>query len=165
MTSTTSLAKIGQVAAADLQPGKVFLPFHQGHSEQKRPSRGVEYNLPEDHVPTVIARCQTREDVQLAVRAARAHGLAISVHGAESLSTGRVLKRARMVIDLSAMRRVAVDPATKVAGGATVQRCGCGGRRARTNACHRQSRHRRLGWRDACRRVRAAARTLWSRRR
>src|SRR5262245_26892337 len=75
MTSTTSLAKIGQVAAADLQPGKVFLPFHQGHSEQKRPSRGVEYNLPEDHVPTVIARCQTREDVQLAVRAARAMAL------------------------------------------------------------------------------------------
>ena len=123
MTSTTSLAKIGRGAAADLQPGKVFLPLHQGHSEPARRSHGVEYHLPEDHLPTVIARCQTRQDVQLAIRTARTHGLAISVRGGDSGSIGRVLKRGGMVIDLSAMRHVAVDPATRVAivaGGATV---------------------------------------------
>jgi hypothetical protein len=123
MTSTTSLAKIGRAAAADLQPGKVFLPFHQGQSEPERSSCGVEYHLPEDHLPTVIARCRTRQDVQLAVRTARTHGLTISVCGTESDSIGRVLKRGGMVIDLSAMRHVAVDPATRVAivaGGATV---------------------------------------------
>ena len=122
MTSTTSLAKIGRVAPADF-PGKVFLPFHQRHSEPERPSHGVEYHSPEDHLPTVIARCQTRQDVQLAIRTARAHGLAISVCGGESDSIGRVLKRGGMVIDLSDMRHVAVDPATRVAivaGGATV---------------------------------------------
>jgi hypothetical protein len=71
--------------------------------------------LPEDHLPTVIARCQTRQDVQLAIRTARTHGLAISVRGGDSGSIGRVLKRGGMVIDLSAMRHVAVDPATRVA--------------------------------------------------
>jgi hypothetical protein len=91
MTSTTSLAKIGRVAAADLQSGKAFLPLRQGHSEPGRPSHGVEYHLPGDHLPTVIARCQTRQDVQLAIRTARAHGLAISVRGGESDSIGRAL--------------------------------------------------------------------------
>ena len=146
MTTITSLAKIGRAAAADLQPaiqgqvsqgqvfqgqvfqgqvfqGQVFLLSHEGHSELKLGSNGAEDHLPEDHLPTVIARCETRQDVQLAIRTARAHGLAISVGGGESDSIGRVLKRGGMVIDLSAMRHVAVDPATRVAivaGGATV---------------------------------------------
>ena len=146
MTTITSLAKIGRAAAADLQPaiqgqvsqgqvfqgqvfqgqvfqGQVFPPSHEGHSELKLGSNGAEDHLPEDHLPTVIARCETRQDVQLAVRTARAHGLAISVSSGESGPIGRVLKRGGMVIDLSAMRHVAVDPATRVAivaGGATV---------------------------------------------
>jgi hypothetical protein len=146
MTTITSLAKIGRAAAADLQPaiqgqvsqgqvfqgqvfqgqvfqGQVFRPSHEGHSELKLGSNGAEDHLPEDHLPTVIARCETRQDVQLAVRTARAHGLAISVSSGESGPIGRVLKRGGMVIDLSAMRHVAVDPATRVAivaGGATV---------------------------------------------
>ena len=146
MTIITSLAKIGRAAAADLQPaiqgqvsqgqvfqgqvfqgqvfqGQVFLPSHEGHSELKLGSNGAEGHLPEDHLPTVIARCETRKDVQLAVRTARAHGLAISVSGGEFDPIGRVLKRGGMVIDLSATRHVAVDPATRVAivaGGATV---------------------------------------------
>ena len=100
-----------------------MLPSREGHSELKLRSNGAEDYLPEDHLPTVIARCETRQDVQLAIRTARAHGLAISVCGRESDSIGRVLKRGGMVVDLSAMRHVAVDPATRVAivgGGATV---------------------------------------------
>ena len=127
MTTITSLAKIGRAAAADLQPaiqgqvsqgqvfqgqvfqgqvfqGQVFPPSHEGHSELKLGSNGAEDHLPEDHLPTVIARCETRQDVQLAVRTARAHGLAISVSSGESGPIGRVLKRGGMVIDLSAMR-------------------------------------------------------------
>jgi hypothetical protein len=113
----------GQVFQGRVFQGQVFLPSHEGHSELKLGSNGAEDHLPEDHLPTVIARCETRQDVQLAVRTARAHGLAISVSGGKSDPIGRVLQRGGMVIDLSAMRHVAVDPATRVAivaGGATV---------------------------------------------
>jgi hypothetical protein len=126
MTSTTSLAKIRRVAAAHLQPvmeGKAFLPRHERHSVPELCANGGDDHLSEDHLPTVIARCETRQDVQLAIRAARAHGLAVSISGGESDSIGRALKRGGMVIDLSAMRHVGVDPATRVAivaGGATV---------------------------------------------
>jgi len=126
MTRITSLAKIGPAAAADLQPaiqGKAFPPLHHGYSEPRFPLNSAENHLPEDLLPTVIARCETRQDIQLAIRTARAHGLAISVRGAEQDWIGRVLKRGGMIIDLSAMRDVAVDPATRVAvvaGGATV---------------------------------------------
>jgi FAD binding domain len=113
----------GQVFESQVFEGQVLLPSHECHSELKLRSNGAEDDLPEDHPPTVIARCETRQDVQLAIRTARAHGLAISVGGGESDSIGRVLKRGGMVIDLSAMRHVAVDPATRVAivaGGAMV---------------------------------------------
>lgn len=126
MTRITSLAKIEPAAVADLQAaiqGKVFAPFRRGYSEPWLPLNGADDGLPEDLLPTVIARCETRQDVQLAVRTARAHGLAISVRGAEQEWIGRVLKRGGMLVDLSAMRQVAIDPATRVAivaGGATV---------------------------------------------
>src|ERR1700720_3410538 len=116
MTSIRSLAKVGRAAAADLQSaaqgevfesqvfesqvfeGQVLLPSHECHSELKLRSNGAEDDLPEDHPPTVIARCETRQDVQLAIRTARAHGLAISVSSGESGPIGRVLKRGGMVI-------------------------------------------------------------------
>ena len=127
MTSIRSLAKFGRPAAADLQPaapgqvvqgqvfhGRVFrrqvlLPSREGHSELKLRSNGAEDYLPEDDLPTVIARCETRQDVQLAIRTARAHGLAISVCGRESNFIGRALKLGGMVVDLSP-RHAAFDP-------------------------------------------------------
>jgi hypothetical protein len=75
-----------------------------------------------NHQPALFALCETVEDVQNAVRTARAHNLPLSVRGGGHDWAGRALRDGGLVIDLSRMRSVEVDAAAKVAtiaGGAT----------------------------------------------
>lgn len=75
-----------------------------------------------DRRPAVIARCAGDDDVARAVAAAREHDLALSVLGGGHDWAGRALNDGGLVLDLSAMRGVTVDPDTGVAvaqGGAT----------------------------------------------
>jgi hypothetical protein len=75
-----------------------------------------------DHRPALIVRPWTAGDVQAAVRAAREHQLPLSVLGGGHDWADRAVRPGGLVIDLSQMRRVTVDPATRtatVAGGAT----------------------------------------------
>ncbi|MCL2430118.1 MAG: FAD-binding oxidoreductase [Alphaproteobacteria bacterium] len=65
--------------------------------------------------PAIIAFCERAEDVQAAVRAARRHGLTLSVRGGGHDWAGRALCDGGLVIDLSRMRDVAVDPQALVA--------------------------------------------------
>jgi hypothetical protein len=60
-------------------------------------------------------RCQTHADVQAAVRAARTHGLPLSVRGGGHDWAGRALRDGGLVIDLSGMREVMLDSAARVA--------------------------------------------------
>jgi FAD/FMN-containing dehydrogenase len=74
--------------------------------------------------PAIIAFCRQAEDVQAAVRAARRHGLPLSVRGGGHDWAGRALRDDGLVIDLTGMRDVAVDPralVATVAGGALVK--------------------------------------------
>jgi hypothetical protein len=74
--------------------------------------------------PAVIAFCKQPEDVQAAVRAARRHGLPLSVRGGGHDWAGRALRDDGLVIDLTGMRHVAVDSralVATVAGGARVK--------------------------------------------
>jgi FAD/FMN-containing dehydrogenase len=76
-----------------------------------------------DRRPAIIARCLTVEDVQAAVGVAREHGLAVSVRGGGHDWAGRSLREGGLVVDLSGMRRVAIDPGGRTAtiqGGATI---------------------------------------------
>ena len=71
--------------------------------------------------PAMIAFCKQPEDVQAAVRAARRHGLSLSVRGGGHDWAGRALREGGLVIDLTGMRDVAVDAralVATVAGGA-----------------------------------------------
>ena len=75
-----------------------------------------------EHQPVLIAVCETCADVQAAVRSAREHGFPLSVRGGGHDWAGRALRHDGLVIDLSRMRRVDVDPVSSVAtiqGGAT----------------------------------------------
>jgi FAD/FMN-containing dehydrogenase len=74
--------------------------------------------------PAIVAVCQTVEDVQSAVRTARAHALPLSVRGGGHDWAGRAICDDGLVIDLSEMRQVDVEPSAQIA---TVQ----GGARAR----------------------------------
>jgi FAD/FMN-containing dehydrogenase len=122
MTIIETLSKTGRAAAADLRSsmqGEVCLLFDDDYAEASRLWNGAV-----NHQPALIARCETRHDVQVAVRAARAHGLAVSMRGGSHDWPGRALRRDGLVIDLSAMRQVSIQPATKVAivsGGATAK--------------------------------------------
>jgi FAD/FMN-containing dehydrogenase len=76
-----------------------------------------------DHRPALVVRGGTAAEVRAAVLAARSHELPLSVLGGGHDWAGRALRRDGLVIDLSAMRHVAVDAGDRVAtvgGGATL---------------------------------------------
>jgi FAD/FMN-containing dehydrogenase len=75
-----------------------------------------------DRKPLLIAQCSDVEDVKIALTAARKLGLPLSVRGGGHNVAGNALCDEGIVIDLSAMRNVSVDPEKRRAraqGGAT----------------------------------------------
>ena len=96
--------------------GRVALPGGELYDEGSRVWNGAVR-----HPPAIVAFCRQPEDVQAAVRAARRHGLRLSVRGGGHDWAGRALRDGGLVIDLTPMRDVAVDPqalVANVAGGA-----------------------------------------------
>ena len=80
------------------------------------------FNAMIDKRPAVIAQCRDSRDVQMAVAAATAHTLPLSVRGGGHNVAGNAVCDDGVMIDLSAMRQVTVDPETRRAraqGGAT----------------------------------------------
>ncbi len=79
------------------------------------------WNTEIDRRPAVIARCVNRSDVAAAVNFARDHGLEIAVRCGSHNAAGTAACDDGLMIDLSLMRSVTVDPAARrvrVAGGA-----------------------------------------------
>jgi len=75
-----------------------------------------------DRRPAAIARCTSVADVVAAVQVARDHGLLLAVRGGGHNAAGNAMCDDGLVIDLSAMRSVTVDPnmrTARVQGGAT----------------------------------------------
>ena len=99
--------------------GALILP---GSSDYDR-SRVV-WNGIADRYPAIVARCTRAEDVIAAVRFARDQDLVIAVRGGGHSVAGFSTCDGGMVIDLSGMRGVRVDPATRTAhveGGALLE--------------------------------------------
>jgi FAD/FMN-containing dehydrogenase len=68
-----------------------------------------------DKYPALIARCHTAEDVVTAVTFARHHNLALAVRGGAHNSNGFATINNGLVIDLSPMKGITVDPAARTA--------------------------------------------------
>ena len=68
-----------------------------------------------DRYPALIARCQTAQDVVLAVNFARDHNLAVAVRGGAHNSNGFATVNNGLVIDLSQMKGIEVDPNRRIA--------------------------------------------------
>src|SRR3954452_4167411 len=80
------------------------------------------FNLLIDRRPAAIARCVDAADVAAALAFGQAHGLEIAVRGGGHNPAGHCAVDDGLVIDLSRMRGVAVDPDARIArsgGGAT----------------------------------------------
>jgi FAD/FMN-containing dehydrogenase len=90
--------------------GRVALPGDQFYGEGSRV-----WNAAVRRRPAIVAFCNQPKDVQAAVRAARRHGLPLSVRGGGHDWAGRALRDDGLVIDLTGMRDVAVDPGARVA--------------------------------------------------
>src|SRR5262249_51784480 len=80
------------------------------------------YNAMIDKRPSLIARCRTVGDVQAALEAARTGGIPLAVRGGGHNGPGFGTVENGIVIDLSPMQTVEVDPQRRtgrVQGGAT----------------------------------------------
>ncbi len=97
--------------------GEILRPDDAGYAA----ARSV-WNATIDRRPALIARCRGLADVMAAVRHARAQGLPVSIRGGAHNVAGHAVADDALMIDLSLMRAVHVDPARRIAvveGGAT----------------------------------------------
>ena len=95
--------------AADLR-GPLLRPGDDGYDEARKVWNGMI-----DRRPALIARCAGVADVMAAVRFARTHGLLVSVRGGGHNITGNAVCEGGLMIDLSPMKSVRVDPLKRVA--------------------------------------------------
>jgi FAD/FMN-containing dehydrogenase len=96
--------------------GTLVLPRDASYEAQRRV-----WNGSVDRYPAAIARCADVGDVATALRFARTHGLLVAVRGGGHSFPGHSVCDDGMVIDLSPMKRITVDPEARrvrVQGGA-----------------------------------------------
>ena len=106
--STTLSDEAIQELCAALR-GDVITAGDQAFDEARRVWNGLI-----DKRPALIARCAEAADVIAAVNFARGYGVPLSVRGGGHNVAGKALCDEGLVIDLSDMRGVHVDPATRV---------------------------------------------------
>jgi FAD/FMN-containing dehydrogenase len=85
--------------------GKLFSPGDEGYDEARRVWNGMI-----DRRPALIARCAGVADVIAAVNFAREQGLPVAIRGGSHNVTGNAVCDGGVVIDLSGMKGIRVDP-------------------------------------------------------
>ncbi|GAB2630001.1 FAD-binding oxidoreductase [Kribbella swartbergensis] len=88
--------------------GTVLAPDDPGYDDARRL-----WNAAIDKRPAVIARCRSAADVSAAISFARTHGLEIAVRGGAHNPGGSSAVDNGLMIDLSLMNQVTVDPVAK----------------------------------------------------
>ena len=110
----TAVEAIGQLRA--VMEGPVIEPGDPGFDDGRRV-----WNGGIDRRPAVIARCASAADVAAAVAYACERGLEVSVRGGAHNPAGTAVCDGGLMIDLSLLNHVAVEPAARratVGGGA-----------------------------------------------
>ena len=85
--------------------GDVLVPGDEGYDDARRV-----WNADIDRRPAVIARCTSTADVSAAVQYAVANGLEVAVRGGGHSISGKSVVDGGLMIDLSRMNAVSVDP-------------------------------------------------------
>lgn len=119
-TAVTSMPRVAPPAFAEFAAamrGALIQPGDAAYDEERSVRNGLI-----DRYPALIAACTGVADVVAAVNFAREHDLLLSVRGGGHNVSGAATNDGGVVIDLSAMRGVWVEPAggiVRVQGGAT----------------------------------------------
>ncbi|MFG2900460.1 FAD-binding oxidoreductase [Streptomyces zaomyceticus] len=98
--------------------GEVIIPGDPGYDTARTLHNGMI-----DHRPSVIAQCESQEDVSNAILFGRACDLPIAVRGGGHSVAGTSVIDGSLVVDLRRMHTVVVDPenmTVRVGGGATM---------------------------------------------
>jgi len=117
VAQTIDMASLGNLR--EKFRGQLILP-----ADREYDARRVVWNAIADRYPALIARCTRVDDVIAAVRFAREHDLVIAVRGGGHSVAGFSTCNGGVVIDLSGMRAVEIDPAKRIArvqGGALLE--------------------------------------------
>ena len=85
--------------------GELFQPGEEGYDAAR-----TMYNAMIDRHPALIARCAGVSDVIAAVQFARSHNLLVAIRGGGHNVAGRAICDGGLVIDLSRMKGIHVDP-------------------------------------------------------
>ena len=106
-------AAIAPAALATLRAalaGKVFLPGEAGYDQ----SRTV-WNATVDKRPGLVVQCASTSDVVQAMRFSRQYGLLVAVRAGGHNIAGKAVADGALLIDLSQLRKVTVEPSAKTA--------------------------------------------------
>jgi FAD/FMN-containing dehydrogenase len=90
--------------------GALIQPGEEAYAETRRIWNGAV-----DRRPALIARCVDAEDVLAALRYARDHELPMSVRGSGHGLAGNAVADGAIMIDLSLLKGVSVDPVARLA--------------------------------------------------
>ena len=90
--------------------GQLLLPGEDGYDDARKLWNGMI-----DKRPALIARCVGAEDVMGCVNFGRANNLLVSVRGGDHSAAGNALCDGGLMIDLSLMKSISVDPAKRIA--------------------------------------------------
>ena len=94
----------------DTFAGEVVTPRDDGYDEARRL-----WNAAHDRHPAVVVRPRSKDEVASAIRFAREHDLELAVRSGGHSTPGHSSVDGGLVVDMSRMRGVAVDPATRTA--------------------------------------------------
>ncbi|HEX7268667.1 MAG TPA: FAD-binding oxidoreductase, partial [Streptosporangiaceae bacterium] len=102
----TAMGRVGELRS--VMEGPVIVPGDLGFDDARRV-----WNAGIDRRPSVIARCASAADVVAAIGFAREHRLEVSVRGGAHNPAGTAVCDDGLMVDLSLLNAVTVDPAAR----------------------------------------------------